>query len=119
MSEQSHTAGRRHAIPEVQSLRDAVETMDSLSQEGFAEIASIAKLALAALETPDGYRQMCNIVNAFKAIWGKADDIQNCINCAAEGVGCSYVDEAQNRRLAAQYQALKAAPAHMQEASHV
>lgn len=108
MSKQSQPAGRRHAMPEVQSLRDAVEVMDSLSQEGFAEISSIAKLALSALETPDGYRHMGNIVNAFKAIWGGADDIQNCINAEAEGVGCNYVDEAQGRRWAAERQARKA-----------
>lgn len=41
--------------PEViQGLRDAVNTMDSLSQNGFSEIAAIAKLALRSLESPDG-----------------------------------------------------------------
>lgn len=72
--------------------------MDCLSQGGFSEIASVAKLALSSLETPDGYRNLGNIVNALKAIRGKADDIQSCINSEAEQVGCNYTDDGQRRR---------------------
>ena len=102
MAAQSQAAARQHTVPEVQKLRNAVEFMDCLSQGGFSEIASIAKLALSSLETPDGYRHLDNIANALKAIWGKADDIQNCINSQAEEVGCNYVDDAQRRRWDAQ-----------------
>lgn len=90
---------------EVQKLRNAIELMDSLSQSGFSEIAAIAKLALKSLETPDGYRHLDNIVHALKAIWGKADDIQNCINGEAEEVGCNYIDEDERRRMAAHHTA--------------
>jgi hypothetical protein len=102
MAAQSKTAALQHTAPEVQKLRNAVEFMDCLSQSGFSEISSIAKLALSRLETPDGYRHLDNIVNALKAIWGKADDIQNCTNSEAEQVGCNYVDDAQRRRWDAQ-----------------
>ena len=90
-------------------LCNAVESMDGLSQDGFSEIAAIAKLALAWLEKPDAYRHMDVTANALSAIWGKAEDIQNCINSQAEEVGCNYVDDAQSRRWAAQRAAREAA----------
>lgn len=86
---------------DVQKLRDTVEFMDSLAQGGFSEISAIAKLALAQLEHPDGYRHPENIALALSAICGKADDIMNCINSEAEQVGCNYVDDALSRRQAA------------------
>lgn len=107
MAAQSQAA-RQHTVPEVQKLRNAVEFMDCLSQGGFSEIASIAKLALSSLETPDGYRHLDNIANALKAIWGKADNIQNCINSEAEQVGCNYTDDDQRRRWDALRQAREA-----------
>lgn len=97
----------------VKKLRLAVETMDGLSQDGFAEIAAIAKLALQSLESPDGYRHIDNIVHALKAIWGKAEDVQNCINCEAEGVGCNYVDAAERRRMDARHVAREMGACHV------
>lgn len=101
-------AACQHTDPEVQKLRNTVEFIDCLSQGGFSEIASIAKLALSSLETPDGYRHLDNIANALKAIWGKADDTQNCIGREAEQVGCDYTDDDQLRRWAAFRQAREA-----------
>lgn len=85
--------------PTVPQLRDAIELMDSLSESGFSEIASIAKMALAYLETPNVALHVEDIANALSAIQGKAEDIKNCINYQAEEVGCNYVDEAKIRRL--------------------
>ncbi|MDR1968286.1 MAG: hypothetical protein LBQ32_06275 [Burkholderiaceae bacterium] len=83
---------------EVRRLRAAVETMDSLSQEGFSEIAAIAKLALISLKTPEGYRHLDGIAYAIGAIRSKAQDVENCINSEAEGVGCNYVKGDEHRR---------------------
>lgn len=85
--------------PTVPQLRDAIELMDSLSESGFSEIASIAKMALAYLEAPNVGLRIEDIANALSAIRGKAEDIKNCINYQAEEVGCNYVNEAQLRRL--------------------
>lgn len=85
--------------PTIPQLRDAIESMDSLSEIGFSEIASIAKMALAYLETPNVGFRIEDIANALSAIQWKAEDIKNCINCQAEEVGCNYVDEAKLRRL--------------------
>ncbi|MCO6427121.1 hypothetical protein [Nitrosomonas communis] len=86
-------------------LRFTLFNIDALSQDGLSEISSISRLALASLETPEGYRHMDDIANALRAIWSKAEDIQGCINAQAEDVGCNYVDNAQSRRWAAERKA--------------
>ena len=91
MAAQSKTAALQYTVPEVQNLRNAVELMDCLSQSGFSEISSIAKLALYHLETSDGYRHLDNIINS-----------------EAEQVGCNYVDDAQRRRWDVQRDAQRA-----------
>ena len=95
----------RHTPADVQHLQVAVETMDLLSQDGFSEISSIAKLALISLEAPAGYQHIDNIATALKAIRSKAEDMQNCINVEAEKVGCNYTDDARCRRWNAERQA--------------
>lgn len=89
-------------------LRSVVQEMDCLSQGGFSRIAAVAKLALTRLETPAGHQHIEDIANVLELIWGTADDIQNCINHAAETVGCSYVDEREIRRWQAGRQACEA-----------
>ena len=79
-------------------LRQTMTLIDSLAQDGFSEIAAVAKLALAALETPDGYRHPENIAWALSAIWAKAEQIEAFINNEAEKVGCNYVNDSQRRR---------------------
>lgn len=78
---------------DITRLQAAITDMDCLAQSGFSEISAIAKLALAALETPDSYTNLEIIAQALRAIWVKADDIENCVNFAAEQVGCNYKDQ--------------------------
>lgn len=87
---------------DITRLKAAITDMDCLAQSGFSEISAIAKLALAALETPDGYTNLEIIAQALRAIWVKADDIENCVNFAAGQVGCNYKDQATERRRDAQ-----------------
>jgi hypothetical protein len=83
--------------------------MDWMSQEGFSKIASVAKLALARLESPEGHKDIDDIANALGLIWSTAESAQNTINIEAENVGCNYKDEAQGRRWNAASQAWLAA----------
>lgn len=76
----------------------AIETMDSLSQEGFQHIMAIAKLALLSLESPDGHRSITALAYALEAIHGKAEDAMTSINFEAEKVACPWRDEAYERR---------------------
>lgn len=101
MADQSQAACQ-HTIPEVLKLRNAVEFMDCLSQGALSGIATIAKLALCRLESPDGYRCLDDIAHALEAIWEKATEVRDCINSEAEQVGCEYVNVAQRRRWSAQ-----------------
>lgn len=87
--------------PNAASLRMTVENIDNLSQDGFSQISATAQLALRWLETPKGCGDLEVIAQALTAIHAKAEDIQNCINSEAEGVGCNYTDLAWSRRLAA------------------
>lgn len=93
MNDVKYTADPIRVGPDVQALRSKVELLDSLSQEGFSEIASIARLALHRLEMPDAHQHLDDIANALRTIRSKADDIGNCISCEAEAVGCEYVKE--------------------------
>lgn len=79
-------------------LREAITEIDSMSQGAFSEIATIAKLALASLETPAGCNDIDSIASLLSAIFGKAKDAENYINCMAEGVACNYKDPAMLRR---------------------
>lgn len=87
------------ATPE--QLRGVITDMDALAQGGFGQIASMARLALLALEQPGTYvsaSSMDAIAGVLAAIKSKAEDIDNCINSMAEGAGCNCVDDAQRRR---------------------
>lgn len=81
-----------------QKLRSVVKDMDCLSQDGFSQVASIAKLALRSLEHPEGHRRLEDLAQAFRAICLKAQDTQDYINAMAEEVGCNFIDIAERRR---------------------
>ncbi|MCM1128972.1 MAG: hypothetical protein NC211_03705 [Alistipes senegalensis] len=85
----------------IETLQGTIETIDCFASDALPEIVSIAKLALAYMETPAASRYPENIANALSAIWGKAEMLQNDINYAAEEVGCNYVNKAMRRRYAA------------------
>ena len=72
-----------------------------MSEEGFSEIAAIAKLALLSLETPDGHVGTENIARALSAIAGKADMILELISNSAESAGYPLFDRRMKNRLAA------------------
>ena len=56
---------------------------------------------------PDGHKFHENIALALQAIWGRANDAENCINYRAEQVGCNWRDPASERRYAAAREAHK------------
>ena len=97
---------------DVEKLQAAVEFMDALAQQGFSEIAAMARLALGSLQTPHGYLHLENTVKALEVIAAKALDINNCVNCSAEGVGCNYIDE----QLAQRWEARRVAEGRPQSA---
>ncbi|NMM13592.1 MAG: hypothetical protein HHJ17_08660 [Rhodoferax sp.] len=93
------------ATPTTNQLRSTITEMDSASQDAFSEIATIAKLALASLETPDAYTNPECMAIVLNAIFDRAMDVENNINAMAEEVGCNYKDQAQRRRMDARSKA--------------
>lgn len=85
----------------VDDLRDVVELLDGLAQEGLEEINAIASLALAYMENPNSYNHTENLAHALIAIRGRAQMTMSCINSEAEGVGCNHVNQANRRRVLA------------------
>ncbi|PJO37592.1 hypothetical protein CTI10_015695 [Delftia acidovorans] len=79
-------------------LANTIEMMDGLSQDGFNQIMSIAKLALLSLETPAGNRNLVPLAHALELMAAHAQDTMNCINTHAESVGHPWRDEAHERR---------------------
>ena len=108
MTKKQNPAQGQEQTQTIKELGNAITTMDCISSIGFSEIASIAKLALLTLETPEGYRHIDNIAYALKAIASKAEDISEIIGCNAEAVGLNYIDDAWLRRLDARHTFLKA-----------
>jgi hypothetical protein len=82
---------------DIEKLREAVRTMDANSQWAFEEIGAIARLALRSMTPPNEPRAANDIAIALKAIWARADEAMNGINCEAESVGCNYVGDTSRR----------------------
>lgn len=78
------------AKTDLESLREAVHNMDAMSQEGFSEIKAIARLAMAALLTPEGQRDTEAMAGALQAIHNRAEMSESALNWEAEQVGCQY-----------------------------
>lgn len=83
---------------DLRDLYGTIHDMDALAQEGLAEIIAIAKLALAAMESPTNHPDMSTLARIFSAIWLKSEHLQGCIAGEASGAGCASEDEAALRR---------------------
>jgi len=95
------------ATPTTKQLRRTVTAMDSVAQGAFSEIAAIAKLALASLETPAAYADPESMGIVLTLILDKAMGAEDHINSLAEKVGCNYIDQAERRRSDARRQVRK------------
>ncbi|MEN2672549.1 hypothetical protein [Herbaspirillum huttiense] len=88
----------------IKRLEAAVSTMDSLSQAGFNQVLSIAKLALSSMEQSEtgAVARAEVIAHALTAIWSIAENHVDSINFSAEEVGCEFSDLRKMRRMNAQ-----------------
>jgi hypothetical protein len=90
MAAQPHLAVRQRSTPETLKLRNSVQTMDRLSQEGLAEISANAKLALSILGILDEDQKFGAVAIILKVIRETACEVENDLNCQAEEVGCNF-----------------------------
>ena len=92
------------AMPdEIRDLRGTIEFMDGLAQDGLDQIEGIARLALLALETPNGSVSMEDIASALEAIREKAETTMAHISNQAEEWECNATNEAKSRRREASF----------------
>ena len=82
----------------IERLESAVIEMDGYTQSGCTKIKAIARLTLDAMQTPDAWRNPDNFAHALKAIFDLADALEDCVNVAAEEVGCNFKDAEDRRR---------------------
>ena len=86
---------------QVRELKESVRLLDCYAQEGLGSIESIAELALLAMETPKGQRDMERFAQAFDTIRRLAGETRELIGCEAEQKECGYQNNAGDRRRAA------------------
>ncbi|WP_323031562.1 hypothetical protein [Brachymonas denitrificans] len=87
--------------PSTQQLRQTIEEIAGYANQAFDEIAAVARLALLALETPNGQRNTEPLAHAFSVICSLAQDMQNTIDYTAEAIDCGYTDHMALRRIKA------------------
>lgn len=91
---------------EIFELKDRINAIDAISQEGFGAIKAVSNLLLLALEHPRGHTSPELLVDALQIIRFRADETENLINCEAEDVGANYEDPARVRLYEAFRQAM-------------
>jgi len=92
------------ALPtaDTKRLLATINDMDAISQEGFSHIEALARVALMALQTPDGHRFTEMIAKTLETISTIAQTSMDMVNSEAEEVGCNWID-ADGRKRAAAY----------------
>lgn len=86
---------------EIESLKQAIRHMDKLQQRAMGDIATIARLAALALESPAGQQDITSIASAFELLQERATDAWFDINEVAASAGCGFLNsEAIDRDLA-------------------
>ena len=82
----------------IKELESAVYEMATLSHCWHERVKSLAGMALTELDRPPSAHALMRVVAALKMIAATSDDIQNCIDVAAERVGMNYCDEHERAR---------------------
>jgi hypothetical protein len=73
-------------MPDASTLHSTVDTMNAIATDGFTEIYTFARLALAYLEHPESSSKNLLVANALRAIHQNAMAYMNSINVEAEAV---------------------------------
>lgn len=102
-----------------QDVSSALHAVDLLVQHSCAEMASIAQMALAWLETPQGCRQLEVVARALVSIRNNADALADYAGTEAQAVGCGYDDPGELRRGEAAEAAAQAVAQRLECRHHV
>lgn len=88
------TAGIVQIAPTIDRLRANITEIDSLSQEGFSNIAALAQLAIAYLELPEVEQDKGALKTTIKLIRAQAVEYETIINSEAGIYGCGFNEQA-------------------------
>lgn len=80
-------------------LRTALTDIDELAQQGFSEIQTLAQLALAALDTPEGRGDAEIVGHALTMIHNTAERFVDCIGAKAEAAHAPYASSVRSATL--------------------
>lgn len=116
MATAMHPPPDHHSAEKVSS---ALHEVDLLVQQSCAEMASIAQMALAWLETPQGCRQLEVVARALMSIRNNADALADYAGTEARAVGCGYEDAGELRRGEAAEAAAQAVAQRFESRNHV
>lgn len=83
---------------EISRLLCAVTDMGDMVHSELPKIVGLAKLALAAMETPAAHQHPEMIAQALRSIWGIAEQAYELIGCEAENAGYRCDDAGMIRR---------------------
>lgn len=95
----------------IKALETAVNVMDCYSQNGFDSVEATLHLIKVSLQSKETYSPngICKILTAIDSALFVCTDMRNCINGAAEDVGCNFSDEGEGDDHRAAIQALNEA----------
>lgn len=93
---------------ENQRLKATIKHMDQMAQQALGHIGDVAELALLALESPRGQKEMTKIAAAFQLVSERAFGAWFDISNTASTVGCAHFDEQAVARCEARQVALDA-----------
>ena len=75
---------------DIDKLKNHIEEMDHLSQDGFSKVSALANILSAALGNEKKPPKTSDLLPIFRQIDSVAQDHENLINCLAEEVGCNF-----------------------------
>lgn len=93
---------------EIAQLKAIIRRMDQTAQQALGHIGDVAELALLALESPRGQKEMTKIAAAFQLVSERAFGAWFDISNTASTVGCAHFDEQAVARCEARQVALDA-----------
>lgn len=87
--------------PDVEALRNTINTMDASSQQGINEATSVLSLMQHALDTAAGAAAVTrDLPTLLRMLEQRLNEAMFTLNETAEQVGANYVDEVNRRRAA-------------------
>lgn len=84
--------------PTRDEMKLALDTINAVANFGLEEIATQARMACLAFESPEAYRHLDHFAVLLDSISKRARELMNDIGYEAEQMGCTSETDAEKRR---------------------